>query len=96
MPYKATTRAMPQGSVVLLDAEEGRHALRVLRLRDGALVEVCDGRGSVAQARRRCPPLRRWLRSTGGAHRRRAAASAGEAAGAAGRPAWQPGGGDPG
>ena len=34
-----------QGDTVLLDAEETRHLVRVLRLGLGAGVEVCDGRG---------------------------------------------------
>jgi 16S rRNA (uracil1498-N3)-methyltransferase len=38
------------GSVVLLPATEARHARKVLRLRPGAPLELCDGRGRVAKA----------------------------------------------
>ena len=38
------------GSVVLLPASEARHARKVLRLRPGASLELCDGRGRVAKA----------------------------------------------
>lgn len=34
-----------------LDAEESRHAVRVLRMRDGDLINVTDGRGNLYQCR---------------------------------------------
>jgi 16S rRNA (uracil1498-N3)-methyltransferase len=39
------------GAVVPVDPEAGHHLSRVLRLRDGAALEVSDGRGSAAPAR---------------------------------------------
>lgn len=39
------------GWVVDLDADQARHARRVLRLEDGAHVEVFDGRGRIGQGR---------------------------------------------
>lgn len=40
-----------EGAVFKLSKEETRHALRVLRLREGDLVEVCDGKGRLVLAR---------------------------------------------
>ena len=38
------------GAVVLLPPSEARHARKVLRLRPGAPLELCDGRGRIARA----------------------------------------------
>ncbi len=38
------------GSTVELEAEEARHAVRVLRLKPGDAVELCDGRGRMVAA----------------------------------------------
>ena len=38
---------MAPGAVVVLSAEETKHATTVLRLKEGAVVQVCDGRGRV-------------------------------------------------
>lgn len=35
---------------IILDGDEGRHAVRSLRLREGTTVELCDGRGAVLRA----------------------------------------------
>lgn len=35
------------GAVVVLSAEETKHATTVLRLKEGAVVQLCDGRGAV-------------------------------------------------
>lgn len=34
---------------ISLDAEEAQHAVRVLRVKEGDLVEVCDGKGGVVK-----------------------------------------------
>lgn len=41
---------LPQtvGSCIDLEPDEARHAVKVLRLKQGHLVELCDGRGGVA------------------------------------------------
>ncbi|KAK9802704.1 hypothetical protein WJX73_009071 [Symbiochloris irregularis] len=50
VPSQALAIAGP-GAVYELTKEETRHALRVLRLREGHSLEVCDGAGRVQQAR---------------------------------------------
>ena len=52
-PRFYTEDALPpdEGTVLRLDAEEGKHATRVLRLKEGDVVELCDGEGGVAKAR---------------------------------------------
>jgi len=35
------------GAAVELDADEARHAVRVLRLKEGDAVELCDGKGGL-------------------------------------------------
>ena len=35
---------------LVLDGDEGRHAVRALRLKEGDTVELCDGRGALVQA----------------------------------------------
>jgi hypothetical protein len=37
------------GAAVQLEPEEARHAVRVLRLKQGDALELCDGRGSLVQ-----------------------------------------------
>lgn len=38
------------GQTVQLNAEEGKHARRVLRLKPGDAIELCDGDGRIARA----------------------------------------------
>ena len=49
---------LEEGSVVRLEADESKHATRVLRLKDGDVVELCDGVGGVVQARNLRQPRR--------------------------------------
>lgn len=38
------------GTLVRLDPEESRHATKALRLKEGSLLELCDGKGTIALA----------------------------------------------
>ncbi|KAF5843589.1 Alpha/beta knot methyltransferase [Dunaliella salina] len=40
----------PCGGILALEQDEGRHALKALRLVEGCQVELCDGRGSTLEA----------------------------------------------
>ncbi len=44
----------PVSGIAVLDPQEAHHARRVLRLRDGDLVEVFDGRGTIGRGRIEC------------------------------------------
>jgi 16S rRNA (uracil1498-N3)-methyltransferase len=46
----------PVSGIAVLDPQEAHHARRVLRLRDGDLVEVFDGRGTIGRGRIECKP----------------------------------------
>jgi hypothetical protein len=39
------------GAAVQLEPDEARHAVRVLRLKQGDALELCDGRGSLVQCK---------------------------------------------
>lgn len=46
----ASLRGAGAGAILRLPADEARHAIKTLRLREGDRLDLCDGRGWVAQA----------------------------------------------
>lgn len=45
-PRFYVTERLTANSAVLLEGDEGRHATRALRLKEGDALELCDGRGT--------------------------------------------------